>query len=60
MKFLLAVTLLGVTAFCGFGFLATFEPLDRSMQIAWRVAYGSGFLGALVGMAALARRKTDS
>ncbi len=35
-----ALLLLGVTAFCVFGFMATFEPLDASIQLTWRIVYG--------------------
>lgn len=41
------VLLLGVLLFCLFGFLATFEPLDRATQWLWRVIY------ILVGIASL-------
>ena len=42
------VTLLAVAGFCVFGFMATFEALDASTQLIWRVVYG------LVGLASLA------
>lgn len=42
------VALLAVGGFCVFGFMATFEPLDASTQLTWRVVYG------LVGLASLA------
>jgi hypothetical protein len=44
-----AIFLLAIAAFCGFGFLATFEPLDRGTQLFWRIVYG------LVGLACLAQ-----
>lgn len=34
-----AVLLLLVFLFCIYGFMATFEPLDRSVQLAFRVVY---------------------
>jgi len=33
-----------------FGFLATFEPLERSVQLAWRRAYFAAGVAALAGM----------
>ncbi|NQU49730.1 MAG: hypothetical protein HQ519_13850 [Planctomycetes bacterium] len=48
MKFLLLLVLLGVAAFCGFGFAATFEPIEQSQQLMWRTTYG------IVGLAAIA------
>jgi hypothetical protein len=42
-----SLVLLAVSVFCVFGFIATFEPLDASTQLAWRAIYG------LVGLACL-------
>jgi hypothetical protein len=36
---LLAVPLLALAGFCGFGFLATFEPMPPVEQWTWRVVY---------------------
>ena len=42
------ILLLAVSAFCGFGFLATFEPTEnRALSIGFRLGY------ALVGSAAI-------
>ena len=46
--------LLVVFAFCGFGFLATFEPLD-SPVLPWRIGYGILGTLSLVGIALLLR-----
>ena len=40
MRIVAAILLLAVVGFCVFGFMATFEPLDRSTQLFWRTAYG--------------------
>lgn len=55
MKFLVAILgsllLLAVAAFCGFGFLATFEPTTNTTQfMAFRIAYSVFGLGCLVGV----------
>ena len=42
--------------FCVFGFMATFEPMDRSVQITWRIVYGVAGASALAGIVRLARR----
>ena len=43
--------LLAVAAFCGFGFLATFEPTDNVTQfMAFRIGYGVIGVGCLVGI----------
>lgn len=43
--------LLAVAAFCGFGFLATFEPTDKTNQfMAFRIGYSVIGLGCLVGI----------
>ncbi|MCF7955959.1 MAG: hypothetical protein K9M75_09180 [Phycisphaerae bacterium] len=36
---LVSLVLAGVLLFCVFGFMATFEPLERSVQIKWRLVY---------------------
>ncbi len=43
-RVLIVLVLLAVAAFCAFGFLTTFEPLDRTTQIIWRIVYGVGGL----------------
>ena len=45
-----------VFLFCIFGFLATFEPLDRSVQLTWRIVYVVAGAGALAGLVRMARR----
>jgi hypothetical protein len=54
MKLFVAVLgsflLLAVAAFCGFGFLATFEPTDNVTQfMAFRIGYSVIGVGSLVG-----------
>lgn len=48
--------LIAVLLFCVYGFLTTFEPLDRSVQITWRIVYGVAGAFALAGIVRLARR----
>jgi hypothetical protein len=43
-----SLPLLAVAAFCGFGFLATFEPTDDAL--AFRVGYAVIGVGCLVGV----------
>ena len=55
MKLLVAILgslpLLAVAAFCGFGFLATFEPSDNATQfIAFRIGYSVIGIGCFVGV----------
>ena len=46
-----SLLLLGVAAFCVFGFLATFEPTNNPAQfMAFRIGYSVIGLGCLVGM----------
>ncbi len=54
VRLLLALVLLALVAFCAFGFLATFEPLDRSTQVTWRLIHGFGGGLCLLGAGWLA------
>ena len=46
-----SILLLAVSAFCGFGFLATFEPTDNVTQfMAFRIGYGLIGLACLMGV----------
>jgi hypothetical protein len=46
-----ALLLLALAAFCVFGFLATFEPTDRTAQfLAFRIGYTVVGLSCLVGV----------
>ena len=47
IKTFLALPLLALFAFCIFGFLATFEPLDPITQMTWRAIYAITGLGAI-------------
>jgi len=58
MKLLVAILgsliLLAVAAFCGFGFLATFEPTDNAAQfMAFRIGYAVIGLGCSIGVGIL-------
>lgn len=49
-----SLLLLAVTAFCVFGFLATFEPTDKTTQfLAFRIGYAVVGVGSLIGVAFL-------
>ena len=49
-----SLLLLAVAAFCVFGFLATFEPTDKTAQfLAFRVGYTVICIGCLVGVGCL-------
>jgi O-antigen/teichoic acid export membrane protein len=51
----LGLVLLGLVAFCVFGFLATFEPLPLPQQWAWRIMYGLVGVSCLLGIVRLLR-----
>ncbi len=53
MRVLLALLLLAFTAFCSFGFIATYEPVDGA--IPWRIGYGIAVIASLYGVARLLR-----
>ena len=58
MKLFVAISgsllLLAVTAFCLFGFLATFEPTESTTQfMAFRIGYAVVGVGCLVGFCVL-------
>lgn len=56
MRALGALMALGVAAFCTFGFLATFEPLNEGEAIKWRIGYAFGFLASASLLLVLLRR----
>jgi hypothetical protein len=39
LRLLLSLLLAAILLFYLFGFIATFEPLDRSIQVTWRIVY---------------------
>jgi len=50
-KAVMGLTLAALTAFCALGFVATFEPMDRSVQILWCLIYAvlaAALLGIMV------------
>ena len=58
MKLLVAIIaslfLLAIAAFCVFGFMATFEPTDRTTEfLAFRIGYAVVGVGCLLGVGAL-------
>jgi hypothetical protein len=57
MRVLLALILVALAAFCAFGFLATFEPVDGALG--WRVGYGVAIFACLYGMLRLLRRGSN-
>jgi hypothetical protein len=53
----LCLLLLAVSGFCGFGFLATFEPLENpATGIVFRIGYSVIGLSAILGIVLLIRR----
>jgi hypothetical protein len=52
-----AFALLAIALFCGFGFLASFEPGNG---LPWQVIYGVLGCGCLIGAVALLRPKGES
>ena len=49
LRILLGLIVLGFAGFCGFGFLATFEPLDPATQWSFRIGYVLAGAAALTG-----------
>lgn len=49
-----SLLLLAVAAFCLFGFMATFEPTDRTVQfMAFRIGYAVVGVACIIGMGIL-------
>lgn len=48
-RIILALALLGVAAFCAFGFLAPYEIPDASGRLPWQIGYGALGLVCLAG-----------
>ena len=53
MRVLLGLFLLAFTAFCSFGFLATYEPGDG--HLTWRIGFGVAIIASLYGVVRLLR-----
>ena len=62
VRLLLSVLCAGVLLFCCYGFLCTFEPLDRSVQMTWRVIYCAVGILSVTGVVLLnrPRRKAEN
>ena len=60
LRVILSLTLACLAGFSIFGFMATFEPLDPDSQMTWRVIYVALFVGSIVGMILLNRRRKDT
>jgi hypothetical protein len=58
LKAVITVLLFAVLAFCGFGFLATFEPMSSQRQWTFRFLYGALAPIALLGLARMWRRRS--
>ena len=56
LKVTLSLLLAGGVIFSFFGFLSTYEPLARSVQITWRIVYGGMGLACAAGLAGLWKR----
>lgn len=53
MRIPLVLLLLAFTAFCCFGFIATFEPVEGALT--WRIGYGVAIVASLYGVVRLLR-----
>lgn len=51
----LSVICVGIMLFSCFGFLCTFEPMDRSVQITWRLIYALSLILSGAGLVLLNR-----
>ena len=60
LRVVLSLVMAVLGCFSIFGFMATFEPLDADTQITWRVIYVALFVGSIVGMILLNRRRKDT
>ena len=60
LRVVLSLTIACLAGFSIFGFMATFEPLDPDTQMTWRVIYVALFVGSIVGMILLNRRRKDT
>lgn len=49
-----AMALLGITAFCIFGFMASFEPSETS-RLPWQIGYGVAGVACIGGAVMLLR-----
>jgi hypothetical protein len=52
----LSLILAAIVLFCIGGFLATFEPMPRTVQVTWRAVYGVAGLASVVGLIRVWRR----
>ncbi len=59
VRLLLSACCIGALLFCSLGFMATFEPLDPTIQVTWRVIYSIGAALSLGGVWFLNRRGKD-
>jgi len=60
LRVVLSLVMAVLGCFSIFGFMASFEPLDADTQITWRVIYVALFVGSIVGMILLNRRRKDT
>jgi hypothetical protein len=57
LKALITLLLFALLAFCGFGILATFEPMSSQRQWTFRFLYGAVALLTLLGLARVWRHR---
>ena len=60
LRVILSLAIACLAGFSIFGFMATFEPLDPDTQMTWRVIYVALFVGSIIGMILLNRRRKDT
>jgi hypothetical protein len=51
MRVAMMVILLALIAYCIFGFVATFEPMDPAKAMTWRIIYGLGAMASVTAVA---------
>lgn len=59
MKIVLVLLCFGLVVGCGYGLIATFEPMDSGEQLMWRVIYGIGTVLGLGGAVWALRQQED-
>jgi hypothetical protein len=50
IRIILTLFIVVMLACCLFGFMATFEPIERNVQLAWRASYVAGTIICAVGL----------
>ena len=59
LRVILSLLLVCIGLFCIFGFLATFEPMPRAVQLTWRAVYGVAGLACVGGLIRVWRKRVS-